>query len=145
MMLELTRLPFQAHLSIGVFHLVKRTAARKGGIIIVSQAAERDCVFHVKVESESEIGIGIGIEIVAMISLIIGGHHHQSRVALVIAGLNSLTLSQEGVAVLIPRRRKGLISPCALKESFRIILKPHVELEVLGIVRDIEQIAGEIE
>ncbi len=143
-MLELTRLPFQAHLSIGVFHLVKGTAARKGGIIIVSQAAERDCVFHVKVESESEIGIGIGIMV--MIYLIIGGHHHQSRVALVIAGMNcSSTLSQEGVAVLIPRRRKGLISPCALKESFRIILKPHVELEVLGIVRDIEQIAGEIE
>ena len=144
MMLELTRLPFQARLSIGVFHLVKRTAARKGGIIIVSQAAERDCVFHVKVESESEIGIRI-IGIVAMISLIIGGHHHQSRVALVIAGIKSLTLSHEGVVVLIPRRRKGLISPCALKESFRIILKPHVELEVLGIVRDIEQIAGEIE
>lgn len=137
MMLELTRLPFQAHLSIGVFHLVKRTAARKRGIIIVSQAAERDCIFHVKVEPESEIGI------MPMISLIIGGHHHKSRVALVIARMNSL--SQEGVVILIPRRRKGLISPCALKESFRIILKPNVELEVLGIVRDIEQIAGEIE
>lgn len=80
-----------------------------------------------------------------MISLTIGSHHHQSRVALVIAGMNCSTLSQEGVVVLIPRRRKGLISPCALKESFRIILKPHVELEVLGIVRDMEQIAGEIE
>lgn len=138
-MLELTRLPFQAHLSIGVFHLVKRTTARKRGIIIVSQATERDCLFHVKVESETEIGIGI----MPMISpLIIGGHQHR----VIIAGTNSL--SQEGVVViviLIPRRRKGLISPCALKESFRIMLKPHVELEVLGIMRDIEQIAGEIE
>lgn len=139
MMLELTRLPFQAHLSIGVFHLVKRTTARKRGIIIFSQATERDCLFHVKVESETEIGIGI----MPMISpLIIGGHQHR----VIIAGTNSL--SQEGVVVVVilfPRRRKGLISPCALKESFRIMLKPHVELEVLGIMRDIEQIAGEIE
>lgn len=131
MMLKLTRLPFQAHLSIGVFDLVKRTSPRKGiaGGGIVSQAAERDCLFHVKVESE--------IGMLPMISLI---GHHQSR-ALVIIG--SCSLSQDGV-VLIVRRRKGLISLCALKESFRIIVKPHVELEVLGIVRDIEQIAREI-
>lgn len=82
-MLELTRLPFQAHLGIGVFHLVKRTAARE---VIVRQATERNCLFHVKVESESEIGM------VPMITLIIGGHHHQSRVNLVIAGTNSLIL-----------------------------------------------------
>lgn len=88
MALKLTRLPFQVHLSIGVFYLAKWTASRKG-IIILSQAAERDCLFDVKV-------------------------------------------------VLIPCWRKGLISPCALKESFRIFLKPHVELEVLGIMRDIE-------
>lgn len=131
-MLELTRLPFQAHLSIGVFHLINST-------VVIRQTAERDCLFHVKVEPESEIGM------VPMITLIIGGHHHQSRVGrVVIAGMNNLIL-YEGVIILIPRRRKGLISPCALKKTFRIILKPHVELEVLGIVRDIEQIAGEIE
>lgn len=88
---------------------------------MIGQGSERDCLFGVEVETEI---------IMSTISLI---GHHPSR-SLVIDGSN---LGQKA-AFFIPRRRKCLVG-CSggLEEAFRIILKPHVELKVLRIVRDV--------
>lgn len=117
--LLLTRLPFQAHLSIGVFDRVRGIATRKGiaGGRFVGQASERDCLIDIEVESE------IGTMPISLTD---------SR-SLVIAG----SLGQVAT-FFIPWRRKSLIGSRGLEEAFRIILKPHVELEVFRIVRDVE-------